>query len=353
MRGLWILGIVSVLAAATLAAVRVWAGRPATVVATPTAIAAMRDFRPRVVATGSVRLAPGAKIDVGARESGVVRLLAVKQGSRVRRGDIIAELDDREARLRLADAEARVAELTAARTEAESDANRVRSLAVAGFASPRDLSIAQTAVTQAEARLASATAQRNLARVQLDYMTIRAPVDGVVASVTTHEGETVAASLSAPTFVTLVDLSRLECVALVDETDIGRVHVGDTAEFTVDAFPGRVFTGEVVRIAPDATIISGVVDYETTIRVQGSPPELRPQMTASITIESRAQRALVVPSAAVRQGATGVYVWRRSGAKIVRIQVRTGSRQADITQITGGLRNGDTVLTANFPESMP
>lgn len=319
------------------------------------AIAEERNFTRRVVATGSVRLAPGAKVDVGARTSGVVTRLEVRQGMMVRRGDVILELDDREARLRLASATAKVADLSAAVTQAESDVGRLRPLAEKGYATPRDLSNAQTAVTQMKARLSSAVSDENLARVQLGYMTVRAPESGIVASVTIHEGETVAASFAAPTFVTLIDLSRLECVALVDETDIGRVSNGDPAEFTVDAYPGRVFSGRVINIAPDATVISGVVDYETTIRIAGEPKTggklLRPQMTASVTIEGPSRQALVVPTTAVRQSSGGAYVWRERGGKISSVPVSTSARQQDYTSIARGLRAGDTVLTANFPEA--
>ncbi|MEO7040676.1 MAG: efflux RND transporter periplasmic adaptor subunit [Gemmatimonadaceae bacterium] len=319
------------------------------------AIAEQRNFTRRVVATGSVRLAPGAKIDVGARTSGVVTRLDVRQGMMVRRGDIILELDDREARLRLASATAKVADLGAAVAQAESDFGRLRPLAEKGYATPRDFLSAQTTSTQLKARLSSAMADENLARVQLGYMTVRAPESGIVASVTIHEGETVAASFAAPTFVTLIDLARLECVALVDETDIGRVNNGDPAEFTVDAYPGRVFTGRVTNIAPDATVISGVVDYETTIRITGASGAsgrlLRPQMTASVTIEGPSQVALVVPTAAVRQSSEGAYVWRARGGKFSSVAVSTSARQQDYTSIARGLRAGDTVLTANFPEA--
>jgi RND family efflux transporter MFP subunit len=323
-------------------------------IAAPVAVAVSRALTPRVVATGSVRLSPGARVDVGAQASGVVRHLAVRQGSVVHRGDVIAELDDREARLKVEDAESKVTDLSATLAQAQADLGRMRPLAERGYATPRDLLNAETSVTQMKARLASAVTERDLARVQLGYMTIRAPVDGIVASVTTHEGETVASSFAAPTFVTLVDLSRLECVALVDETDVGRIHVGDLAEFTVDAYPGRTFSGNVVRLAPDATVISGVVDYETTIRVDPVPRDsaiLRPQMTASVTISGPSRVALTVPTRAVRQAGDGVYVWRRTNGRVSRVAVRTTARQVDVTQITSGLRAGDTVLTGNFPEA--
>lgn len=244
-----------------------------------------REIPQRVVATGSVRLVAGARIDVGARTSGVVRRLAVSQGTQVRRGDTIAALDNREARARLASAESRISELTATRDAADSDLARLNALRPIRGASAQQLQVAASAIVIADARLAGAIADRDLAALAVDYTVVRAPIDGVVASIATHEGETVAASLSAPTFVVLIDPTRLECVALVDETDIGRVKVGDSASFTVDAYPGRVFTGRVTRIAPDATIIGGVVDYEVTIHINDTGGVLRPQMTTTVTIQ--------------------------------------------------------------------
>jgi len=188
--------------------------------------------------------------------------------------------------------------------------------------------------------------------VQLGYTIIRSPISGVVASVTTHEGETVAASLSTPTFVTLIDPERVECVALVDETDIGHVTVGDSAEFTVDAYPGRLFRGMVSRVAPDASVIGGVVDYEVVVRLLGDHRDLKPQMTASVALEGTPREALVIPLAAVRQSPQGTYAWRRNGAgAVARVPLRLGARQVDFAEVEAGLARGDTVLTAGFPDA--
>jgi macrolide-specific efflux system membrane fusion protein len=215
----------------------------------------------------------------------------------------------------------------------------------------QELLAARTARARTVAQLAAARAAQELARISLDHTMVRAPLDGVVASVSTHEGETVASSFSAPTFVTIVDPTRLECVAIVDETDIGRVRVGQPAEFTVDAYPGRTFSGTVTRVAPDATIIGGVVDYEVTIRITSPLDGLKPQMTANVTVAVDSRRALVVPTAAVRQATDGLYVWRVSGGAPRRATVTAGARQLDVTEIRGGLAAGDTVLTGGFPET--
>jgi HlyD family secretion protein len=316
----------------------------------PTAVVRERELTPRVLSTGSVRLLPGARIDVGARVSGVVTSLPVTQGSRVARGAVIARLDDREGRARLAEADASVAELTAAARQQSEELARAEALAATGAASPRDLLAARTALATTRARLDGARAARALAQLELDYTVIRAPIAGIVASVSTEEGETVAASLAAPTFVTLLDPTRIECIALVDETDIGRVHVGDRAEFTVDAYPGRTFRGTVVSIAPDATLIGGVIDYEVHVQIAGDTRDLKPQMTATVSIAAATTRALVVPSAAVRQSALGTFVWRRRGGAVERVNVVLGAREPDMSEIRSGLAAGDTVLTGGFPE---
>ncbi len=311
---------------------------------------AERDFTPRVVAQGSIRLLAGARIVVGAQTSGVVASLPVTEGTRVRRGTVLARLDTAELAAKLASAEARVAELAAAEAQAAADLERTSALARANGATLADVANARTALATARARLAGARADRDLAGIDLGYATIRSPIDGVVASVTTHEGETVAASFAAPAFMTLVAPARIECVALVDETDIARVRAGDSATFTVDAYPGREFSGVVSRIAPDASIVGGVVDYEVTVALRGPVADLKPQMTATVSLRGAARRGLVVPTPALRQAPAGAYVWRRRSGRAERVPVRTGARQQDLTEILGGLAPGDTVLTAGFPD---
>lgn len=315
------------------------------------AVAASRLIIPRVQATGTIRLRPGARIDVGARVSGVVASLLVGQGSRVNAGDVIAQLDTREAEARLASAVARLEELVAVAAQAEEELRILVELAPAGGATPQQILAARTAVATTNARLHAARADRDLDRIQLDYATVRAPIGGVIASVTVHEGETVAASLAAPTFVTIIDPARLECIAFVDETDISRVATGDSVTFTVDAYAASSFRGTVSRIAPDATVIGGVVDYETTVRILAGLTRLRPQMSASVTIEGPARTALVVPATAVRQSSTGNYVWRVQSGAPVRTPVRLGPGQPDAAEIRDGLAAGDTVLTGAFPDS--
>ncbi|HYL99930.1 MAG TPA: HlyD family secretion protein [Blastocatellia bacterium] len=130
-------------------------------------------------------------------------------------------------------------------------------------------------------------------------MKITAPVSGTVASVATQEGETVAASFAAPTFITIIEDKALELVAMVDETDISNVHIGDPVTFTVETYPSRDLGGVVKRIAPKATIVSGVVNYEVGIEIGRKEISLlKPDMTANISIRQREQAGRKAPSSA-------------------------------------------------------
>ena len=345
-----VMAIIGAAAGAEVAIAGMRRSPPVDSAATTVGVARVRKFTAQTIATGDVRLIPGARVEVGARVSGVVRTLAVTQGSHLVRGQIIAQLDTAEAVARLRQAQAQFDELEAAAAQATRRLTSDSTLAASGGLTNQEFLDAGAAVAQADARAAAAAANRDLTQIQLSYTTIRAPISGVVASVTTHEGETVAASLAAPTFVTLIDPARLECVALVDESDIGHVAVHDSVRFTVDAWPGREFRGLVTRIAPDASVIGGVVDYEVTVHVLSGLAVLKPQMTASVTVFAPPRTALVVPSAAVREAPDGAYVWLRRQGAVHRVAVQPGAVEGDATAITSGLSPGDSVLLRGFPD---
>src|SRR5262249_18042756 len=148
---------------------------------------------------------------------------------------------------------------------AESDLARKQELHAAQLLAAADLDVAERTRAVGRQQYAEAVANLDFARTQLGYSRISAPISGVVASVATQEGETVAASLAAPTFVTLVDLARLEVWAYVDETDIGRIRKGQAARFTVDTYPDHEFEGRVTAVYPQAEIRDNVVDYVTVL----------------------------------------------------------------------------------------
>jgi HlyD family secretion protein/macrolide-specific efflux system membrane fusion protein len=198
----------------------------------------------------------------------------------------------------------------------------------------------------AKAELAAARALEDTAHINLDYATLRAPISGVVSSITTQEGETVAASLNAPTFINIVDLGRLQVDDYVDETDIGLIKVGQEAFFTVDAYPGRGFRGKVEAVHPSALLIDNVVYYTVVIRITESYRDLlKPEMTASISIVvDKKDKAVWVPSQAVRlrEGRQTVFVQR--DGRVEPQDVEVGWSEAGRSEIVSGLAPGQKVL---------
>ncbi len=253
-----------------------------------------------IKASGVIKPCVGAEVRVGSRLSGVVKRLHVQVGDPVSPGQRLAELDDRELLARLDEANANHRLALAELRYASSNLERQRSIAAARVISAGDLDLAERAFAVAEQKVAAMQAAAEYARVQLDYSVILAPIGGVVASVATQEGETVSASFTTPTFVTLIDLGRLEVWAYVDETDIGRIELGQHATFTVDTYGDASFAGTVTAIYPKAEIRDNVVNYIAVVRFEPQPGRiLRPDMTAFVRIAlptDEPHRASIVPS---------------------------------------------------------
>ncbi|HET8774025.1 MAG TPA: efflux RND transporter periplasmic adaptor subunit [Thermoanaerobaculia bacterium] len=244
------------------------------------------NVRNAVKATGVIKPMIGAEVRVGSRLSGVVRRLYVKIGDRVEKGQLLAELDDRDLVARRREALAALQLAEANLDYASADLARKRELRASALLAPSELDLARRAYAVAEQQRDGARASLQVATTQLDYGRIAAPIAGVVASVSTQEGETVAASFATPTFVTLLDLGRLEVWAYVDETDIGRIRIGQPATFTVDTYGATEFAGRVTAIYPKAEIRDNVVNYVTVIRFETPPDKvLRPDMTTTVRIE--------------------------------------------------------------------
>lgn len=319
------------------------------------------DFSSSVLATGVVRPQVGAEVRVGARITGKVESLPANIGDSVKKGQIIAELEKNDlmanverlqaevgvAEAKLDDAEARsqLAEIELQRQQKllENDFTSRQEVDIAG----KEAMVAKAQVDLAKKQIESANAAMREARVRLSYATITAPMDGVIGSVSTQLGENVVAGLSAPTFVTIIDLERLQVDAFVDEVDIGRVTVGQEAYFSVDTFPGKEFTGKVVAIYPKAVIQQDVVNYDVVVEItEPYKGLLRPEMTASVTIlmETR-QGVLALPSRAIHRenGRTVVYLAGSSGNPETR-PVAVGMSDGDWIEIASGLEEGQTVL---------
>ena len=305
-----------------------------------------RDIGTAVKATGVIKPMTGAEVNVGSSVSGVVMRLFVQIGDHVLKGQPLAELDSREFVARR-DADAAALRVAQANLEyAQVDLQRKSQLHDAQIIARSDLDLAQKSFSVAQQQRDQASATLADSTTQLSYTQIIAPIPGVVSAVSTQEGETVAASFAAPTFVTLLDLSRLEVWAYVDETDIGRIRMGQKARFTVDTYGDREFHGTVTAIHPKAEIRDNVVDYVVVVRF--TPPRdfvLRPEMTTTVKVDlERHMNALALPIRAVRHEGGRAFVLGRNAGKTEQRGVNTGIRDDSYWEIVGGLHEGEEVL---------
>jgi multidrug efflux pump subunit AcrA (membrane-fusion protein) len=352
-----------------------------------------------VTATGTIKAMVGAEVKVGSRIPGRVEQLAVQAGDRVKAGQVIARLEQddlragvEKARADLAAAEAKLAtvrngarpqeiqtveaalrQAEANRSLAQVNLERYRQLYQDGgialqqmdsAARDHEVAVSQVRSAQeqlslvrekytaedlryAEAQVLQARAALRMADANLSYATITAPMAGVVASVSTQQGETVtsgSAAAQAPTFVTIIDLHRLQVDAYVDETDIGKVRVGQEATFSVDAFPDKEFDGKVAAIYPKALIQQNVVTYDVVIAIDNPEGLLRPDMTTNTTITvAKREKALAIPNQAVRREDGDRVAFVQEGDRLVRRSVKTGWKDRSYTEVLGGLQEGERV----------
>jgi HlyD family secretion protein len=314
-------------------------------------VAGARAVRPEwrmvgntVNATGTVRLRVGSEVRVGSQLSGIVKKLNVTVGSHVRGGEVIAEIDDAPIQARLAQAEAQAQLDHASMEHAQVNFERAQKLASEQLIPVQQKQDLQLALAEANARYEKSLRDRDLVKVDLGYVAIRTPISGTVASVSTQEGETVAASFTAPTFVTIIGDHSLQLVAMVDETDIANVKHGNPVSFTVDSYPSRDFPGIVESIAPKATIVSGVVNYEVTIDIRKDAQLLKPDMTANVSVRTAQHNALLLPATTVQRDGdqSFVYMPGRNGPE--RKPVVVGTKEAGMLEIKRGISQSDEVL---------
>lgn len=312
-----------------------------------TAVVTRRDIGSSVLATGIIKPMVGAEVRVGSRVSGLVKSLHANVGDYVKKGQIIAELEPSELEAKYNQSLAALQNAKANYEYAKLDFERQKSLAKQNFISQNQLDLAEKTFEINKAQLEQAQANLDYAKVQLEYTKIRAPISGIVASVSTQEGETVAASFAAPTFVTIIDLERLEVWAYVDETDIGRIKENQNATFTVDTYSDTDFEGIVTAIYPKAVIQDNVVNYVTTLKITDFKEKiLRPEMTVTVTIYlEKKENVLTVPNNAIKreQGKTVVTVLDNNG-KMDKRNVKTGYSTNGYVEIMEGVREGEKVV---------
>lgn len=351
-------------------------GRPAAEVTYKTAPVKRGTVVATVSATGTVE--PLVKVLVGSQVSGTITRWYADFNQTVEEGFVLAELDqDRfkaileQRTAAVAVAKARVAEAEARLLDAKLERERVEQALERQAASEFEYDQSVMAERQAEAALEAARAQvlvseadQRLAKIELDKTIIRSPISGVVISRDVDAGQTVAASLSAPTLFTIAnDLSKMQVQANVSETDIGRVREGMTAEFRVDAYAGRKFKGVVSQVRFRETVVDNVVTYTTLINVENPDLALRPGMTATILFEvAKAEDVLTVPNAALRFNpnanqddtnwmrpgrgqAVQPRVFQLAASGLVEVPVELGLTDGSVTEVrTSGLEDGASVV---------
>jgi macrolide-specific efflux system membrane fusion protein len=304
-----------------------------------------------ILATGAIRLRVGAEVRVGSQLSGIVEELNVTVGSKIERGDVIARIDSRGLEARRDQALAQVSVLEQEVRRAEVEQERAHQLDIENLVARTDVEDRTLDLADARARLEKARRDVGVVEADLAYAVIRAPISGTVASVTTQQGETVAASFTTPTFVTIIEDGAMELVAMVDETDIGNVEVDNPVLFTVEAYPAIEFMGRVKQIAPKGTLISGVVNFEVMIDIETPAGSLKPDMTANVSIRTAEREALVLPTEAVRRDGFERFVFVEQGGELVRRSVTVGTRDLGVTEIRSGIGPNDRV--AIVPQGPP
>jgi HlyD family secretion protein len=355
------------------------------------------DVTGRVTATGTITAL--VTVQVGSQVSGRIAELYADFGQRVKRGQVIAKLDARmfaaQAEQGRANREAAAGDLEKARAqleEAEKKLKRTQALADQNLVAHAELDTAVTTAKAARAAVAAAAGNRsqatagyNQAKVNLGYTTIVSPINGIVISRNVDVGQTVAASLQAPTLFTIAeDLSKMQVHAAVSEADVGRLEPGMSATFVVDAYPERKFKGVIRQIRDAPQTLQNVVTYDAVVDVDNEDLRLKPGMTANVTfVYAERKDVLRIPSAALRfrppedlvagvvkggggggkkkknraasapavatapaSGSAAKTVWAMDGEKLREVPVEIGVSDGNKVEVRkGALGEGDVLIT--------
>jgi multidrug efflux pump subunit AcrA (membrane-fusion protein) len=343
------------------------------------------DIRGVLVETGIIKSQVGAVVKIGARATGRLDKMLVKVGDRVKAGQFIARIDDREilkaieqqkAALRAAQDTLSQIQLTYPQKIREAEANlsyariayeRQQELIKKEYTTRDSLDKAEnqfraadavlnrlrdefaTQESIAEATINEITAQLEQQEIRLSYTRIYSTISGIVADVTAQEGETIVAGLQVANLVTVLDPTRLEMWAYIDETDIGRAKKGQRVEYTVDTYPNRTFNGSIDRINPQPVVKDNIVYYLATVKV--SPEDavfLRPEMTTHVKIVLiEKSGVLTVPNAAIKfeKGRQIAYVATKGSQSVRKVDLKLGIRGEDRTEVLSGVSEGTELAT--------
>jgi HlyD family secretion protein len=331
-----------------------------------------------VTATGTLNAV--VNVQVGSQVSGNIQKLFADFNSKVKAGDIVAQIDPTVFQAAVTQAEGDLANAQAALELAKLNATRTQSLVAKQNSAQADLDQATANLHQAEANVKIKQGALDKVRADLEHCAITSPIDGVVISRNVDVGQTVAASLQAPVIFAIAnDLTKMQIDANVAEADVGVVGVDQDVDFTVDAFPARTFQGKVVQVRNAPITVQNVVTYDTVIGVTNPELKLKPGMTANVAIKiAHRDGVLQIKNAALRYrppeatptetrstsssgGRPGggrerksertVYIL--SGSRPKPMQIKTGISDGVVTEVLEGLKEDDRVVTAELTSTSP
>jgi len=326
-----------------------------------------------VTATGTLN--PVVNVQVGSQVSGNIQKLFADFNSKVKAGDVVAQIDPVLFKAAVTQAEGDAASAQAALELAKVNATRTQQLFANKNSAQADVDQAMANLHQAEANVKIKQGALDRAKADLDHCTITSPVDGEVISRSVDVGQTVAASLQAPVIFTIAnDLTKMQIDANVAEADVGVVTVDQNVDFTVDAFPARTFHGKVVQVRNAPIAVQNVVTYDTVIGVINDDLKLKPGMTANVSImiahrddvvqiknaalryrpadaaptETRSTSSSGGKSSGGRERKNERTVYVLSGSRPKPAQIKTGISDGISTEVLEGLKEGDRVVTAEL-----
>jgi RND family efflux transporter MFP subunit len=295
------------------------------------------------------------KASVAVRVPGQLEYLGVSEGSRVRRGEVLARVESGDQQAALAQAKAALAQAQASLEQGRRDLERAQRLAAEQVLSPADLENARTRVDVLVAQLGQARAQVQLAEVGLENTRVRAPFDGTVLRKDAEVGEIVApasagGSLTRTSIVTMADLATLEVEVDVNEAYIARIRNGQGAAITLDAYPDTSFRGRVRQIVPTADRQKATVLVKVSILDRD--PRILPEMGAKVVFvrdgkagpAAAPPRRVLVPTAALVKGPAGETVWVIEAGRVTARRIETGTAREGQAEVRRGLSGGETVV---------
>ena len=291
--------IIALLAVVAFAAYHFFVKEKPLVITLQTDKVTQGDVTTEVTATGSVQ--PVDEVEVGTQVSGLVSKIYVDYNSQVKKGQLLAELDKTNLQEMVVNATANYNSAINELNYYQQNYDRQKKMYNAQVISQQDYEQALYQFNNAKTNVAQRLTSLNQAKTNLGYANIYSPIDGIILSKEVEEGQTVAASMSAPTLFKIAkDIKRMQVEVNVDEADIGQVKVGQRVSFTVDAYPQEEFSGRVTQVRLSPTTSSNVVTYTVIVEAENPDEKLKPGLTATIAIYTNELKDVtIVPAKAI------------------------------------------------------